>query len=79
MKNKGYLPWVGLPNILCKDFVVPELLQDRATPQALAEAILKQLSDDSKRAALKERFSLLHTALKRDFALTAARTVLEML
>lgn len=79
MKNKGYLPWVGLPNILCKDFVVPELLQDRATPQALAEAVLKQLSDDGKRAALKERFSLLHTALKRDFALTAARTVLEKL
>ena len=32
MRRKQLQPWVGLPNILCGDFVVPELLQDAATP-----------------------------------------------
>ena len=27
MRRKKLQPWVGLPNILCDDFVVPELLQ----------------------------------------------------
>ena len=36
MRRKQLQPWVGLPNILCSDFVVPELLQEAATPQALA-------------------------------------------
>jgi hypothetical protein len=38
MKRMRYQPWVGLPNILCRDFVVPELMQDDCTPQALADA-----------------------------------------
>jgi lipid-A-disaccharide synthase len=38
MRRKQLQPWVGLPNILCGDFVVPELLQDAATPEALAAA-----------------------------------------
>jgi lipid-A-disaccharide synthase len=79
MKNRGYLPWVGLPNILCKDFVVPEFLQDRATPQLLAQAVLKQLQDDVGRAALEERFTTLHAVLKCDFATSSARTVLGLL
>ena len=79
MKNRGYLPWVGLPNILCKDFVVPEFLQDRATPQLLAQEVLKQLQDDVGRAALEERFTTLHSVLKRDFATSSARTVLGLL
>jgi lipid A disaccharide synthetase len=33
MRRKRLQPWVGLPNILCANFVVPELLQDAATPQ----------------------------------------------
>ena len=37
MKRKQLQPWVGLPNILSGEFVVPELLQDAATPQALAQ------------------------------------------
>jgi len=79
MKNRGYLPWVGLPNILCKDFVVPEFLQDRATPQLLAQEVLKQLQDDVGRAALEERFTTLHAVLKCDFATSSARTVLGLL
>ena len=41
MRRKQLQPWVGLPNILCREFVVPELLRDDATPQALAGAVLQ--------------------------------------
>src|SRR4030095_12977574 len=40
MKRMRLQPWVGLPNILCREFVVPELLQHDATPQALAAAVM---------------------------------------
>jgi hypothetical protein len=43
MRRKQLQPWVGLPNILCRDFVVPELLQDNATPELLAAAVLEWL------------------------------------
>lgn len=46
---KRLQPWVGLPNILCQDFVVPELLQERATPQAIAQAVLSWLQPSSKK------------------------------
>src|SRR5690606_36331474 len=53
---RPYVPWVGLPNVLARDFVVPELLQDDATPQALAEASWKALSDASYARQVSERF-----------------------
>ena len=39
MKKKGYQPWVGLPNILAGEFVVPEFLQHEATPENMAQCI----------------------------------------
>ena len=70
MRRKKLQPWVGLPNILCRDFVVPELLQDAATPEALAQAVLQWLDDKTavpeKIAALEQRFTLLHAELQRD-------------
>ena len=45
MKRMSYQPWVGLPNILCREFVVPELLQEDCEPEALARAVLAQLDD----------------------------------
>ncbi|MEO5736912.1 MAG: lipid-A-disaccharide synthase, partial [Variovorax sp.] len=52
MHRQQLQPWVGLPNILCGDFVVPELLQDAATPEALAEATLAWLAAPDRVAAL---------------------------
>jgi hypothetical protein len=48
MLRQQLQPWVGLPNILCGEFVVPELLQDAATPEALAEATLAWLEAPGK-------------------------------
>ncbi len=70
MQRKKLQPWVGLPNILCEDFVVPELLQDAATPQALAEAVLQWVDiktrEPAKIAVLAKRFNRLHTDLLRN-------------
>lgn len=74
MKHRGYLPWVGLPNILAGDFVVPELLQDAATPSALATALLQQLNVDS--APLRERFLDMHQQLLRDTPALATQAIL---
>ena len=66
MHRQQLQPWVGLPNILCREFVVPELLQEAATPTALAEATLDWFRAPEKVAALQQRFTLLHDELRRD-------------
>ena len=68
MKRQQLQAWVGLPNILCEDFVVPEFLQDRCTPDALAKACLAWLSSPERVDALQTRFQQLHLTLRRDTA-----------
>lgn len=75
----GYLPWVGLPNILCREFVVPELLQHDCTPQALADALGAQLDDAAGAERLAARFTELHLQLKRDTARRAADAIAQVL
>ena len=79
MKRMAYLPWVGLPNILCRETVVPELLQDAATPAALAEALEGWLNDAAACAALEERFTALHLQLRQNTAERAAAAILPYL
>src|SRR5690606_29685518 len=79
MKRMAYLPWVGLPNILCNEGVVPELLQDNATPEALGEALARWFDDVAARHALAERFTALHHTLRQDTAQRAADIILPML
>ena len=63
-------PWVGLPNILCGEFVVPEFLQDTATPAALASAVIDWLqaaeSSPAKISEVQKKFTALHVQLQRD-------------
>lgn len=79
MKNMGYQPWIGLPNILERDFVVPEFLQSQATPSALAEALWSQLNDLSLQASLRQRFTDMHHLLLRDTAQVSAQAVLDVI
>jgi lipid-A-disaccharide synthase len=83
MRRKKLQPWVGLPNILCREFVVPELLQDAATPQALADAVLGWLNakdtTSEKIAALQQKFTALHTELQRDTPHLAAHAIQQVL
>jgi len=75
MKRQGYLPYVGLPNILCGEFVVPELLQEDATPEKLANALQDWLENPVKVAKLKERFAQMHETLRRPTGLLVAQAV----
>ena len=79
MKRMKYQPWVGLPNILLRDFAVPELIQGDATPQRLAHATLAWLDDAPRCAELQRRFQALHLELKRDTARAATDAIAEIL
>jgi lipid-A-disaccharide synthase len=72
MKRKAYLPWVGLPNILANEWLVPELLQDDATPENLARAMGNWIRHPDAAKALRERFGAIHAELAAD---NAARVV----
>jgi lipid-A-disaccharide synthase len=77
-QQRPYLPWVGLPNVLLRDFAVPELLQDDATPDKLEAAAWAALTDDAQTARVEERFTALHRDLLRDTPALAARAILEV-
>ena len=79
MKRMRYQPWVGLPNILCGEFVVPELIQDAATPEALAREGLAWLDDPRRVAAIERRFTDLHHTLRQNTARKATDAIAELL
>ncbi|MBP9941228.1 MAG: lipid-A-disaccharide synthase [Comamonas sp.] len=83
MQRKQLQPWVGLPNILCSEFVVPELLQDQATPRALADAVAQWLDNsDQARAkihAVEQRFAALHQELCKDTTTLSAHAIQKVL
>ncbi len=80
MKRMNYQPWVGLPNILLRDFAVPELLQGDATPSKIAAAAFAWLDDPDAAAALGRRFDTLHRTLRcntAEAATDALQTLLD--
>ncbi len=79
MKRMRYQPWVGLPNILCRDFVVPELIQGDCEPAALAAATCRWLDDAAACAAVARRFNDLHHELRRDTARCATDAIAQVL
>lgn len=79
MRRKRLQPWVGLPNILCEDFVVPELLQEAATPQALSDAVLAWLDAPQKVVQLQQRFLQLHQQLQRNTPELATHAIEQVL
>jgi lipid-A-disaccharide synthase len=78
MKGKGYLPFIGLPNILANSLLVPELIQEAATPLALADALEAQLNDDQNALRLVNEFTKIHLSLRRGCASRAADVLLEL-
>lgn len=79
MKRLAYQPWVGLPNILCREFVVPELLQQACTPTALAEATLAWLDEPRRTEQIQRRFEDLHHLLRQDTARRATDAIAQTL
>jgi len=79
MKRKSYQPYYGLPNILCERFVVPELMQENATPENLAQALLNLVNDKDAVARIEEIFTGLHQMLRQNTAQKAAAAILPYL
>jgi lipid-A-disaccharide synthase len=79
LRHFGYQPWIGLPNILSREFVVPEMLQHAASPQGLADAMWKQLDDVPHRLQLVQRFTDMHHSLLRNSAQEGAAAVMKVI
>jgi lipid-A-disaccharide synthase len=79
MKPRHLQPWVGLPNILCGDFVVPELLQSNAKPELLCGAIADWLDSPERMQAVQRKFRSLHETLQRDTASLATDAIDQVL
>ncbi|MBL8308298.1 MAG: lipid-A-disaccharide synthase [Rubrivivax sp.] len=79
MKRMRYQPWVGLPNILSREFVVPELIQEDCHAAALADATLRWLDDAAASAAVARRFEDLHHLLRRDTARCATDAIAQVI
>ena len=74
-KRMHYQPWISLPNILLRDFAVPELLQRDASPVRIADAAFKWLNDPAACQALRLRFDAIHRELRRDTARLATEAI----
>jgi lipid-A-disaccharide synthase len=79
MRKKALLPWIGLPNILARDFVVPERVQEAATPENLARDALAWLDDAPRRAAAIETFRAMHASLRCDASARIAEALVPYL
>ncbi|MGP8290228.1 lipid-A-disaccharide synthase [Vreelandella zhanjiangensis] len=67
--------WVSLPNLIAQQSVVPELIQEAATPEAIADQLHELLSDNEARLALEARFATMHANLQRDASRRAAEAI----
>ena len=79
LKRMNYLPYVGLPNILAGKFIVPELLQNDATPEKLTGAVMQLLNNPTNLKEIKQEFTAIHQSLKQNSAEQAAKIVLSYL
>jgi lipid-A-disaccharide synthase len=79
MRNMGYLPHIGLPNILAGERLVPEFVQDKATPGVLANALLELNQDTAAQRRQVEKFHEIHAVLRQNTAQKAADAVLSVI
>jgi lipid-A-disaccharide synthase len=79
MRDMSYLPYVGLPNILCGGWIVPEFIQEKVDPKAMATALLKQLDSDSFGREVAERFTTLHHELRQNCGQRAAAKLIDLM
>jgi len=75
MNRMRYQPWVGLPNIIAEEFVVPEFLQEDATPDNLAQALMNEMSDASATRRVPARLGVMHHLLRQNTAERAAEAI----
>ena len=78
-QRKKLQPWVGLPNILAGEFLVPELLQDEARPEAMSQALHDWLIQPVRQVSLQQKFETIHLSLLADTAQSCAHAIEKIL
>lgn len=71
--------YVALPNLLADKMLVPELLQDQATVEALTFSMEKTLCDKSYRAQQVKAFDALHDSIRLDASAVAAKAIMDLM
>lgn len=78
-QSRPSLPWVGLPNVLSQSFVVPELLQEDATPENLANTLWQIWEDVGRQDQIQQQFMRIHHTLRCDTARLASQAILKVM
>lgn len=78
LKRMRLTKHVALPNILCNERIVPELIQDEATPENISDALFKMLGDTKNVQRIKRKFSAIHNVLKNNAGEKAAQVILNL-
>jgi lipid-A-disaccharide synthase len=78
-RPKVLLPYVSLPNILAGRFVVPEIFQDEAAPEVLAQALVNLVGDKEVRLRQEREFQAIHDRLRQDAGNRAVDALLPLL
>lgn len=79
LKRMQLQPYVGLPNILAGEFIVPELLQKDANPEQIAQTLYNLLADKTGLSLLREKYRAIHMQLKQNSAQKAAAVIKQFL
>lgn len=72
-------PYVSLPNLLANKLLVPELLQDDASPEKLSAGIMRYFENPEETAALSETFNEMHLNLRRNASVRAAAAIAKLI
>lgn len=78
MRRMRLQPWVGLPNILSREFIVPERIQDEAQPEVVAADALRWLDDPDAVRQYRVRCLSIHQVLRQDTGARAALVLKEL-
>lgn len=72
-------PWISLPNLLAQKALVPEFIQDKATPEALSNALMNYFENPEEARQLSDVFAVMHNELKRDASARAAEAIARLI
>ena len=79
IRRRTYLRYAGMPNILAGEMIVPELLQDDATPEKLATALVTLMADRNAQERLDEHFERIRSVLRQNTGEKAAAAIMPLL
>jgi lipid-A-disaccharide synthase len=79
VRRRIYVPHAGMPNILAGERIVPELLQEDATPEKLADALLSLMRDKPARERLDDHFERIRSKLRQNTDEKAAAAIMPLL